>query len=66
LEPSWLSIAIIWYILILTAIYFVCFEARLGALIAGILAWGTLFFWILDNAYIVFGYPVIAQKPGNR
>ena len=64
LEPFWLSIAIVWYILILTAIYFVRFGARLGALIAGILAWVTLFFWILDNAYIVFGYPIIAQKPG--
>ena len=64
LEPFWLSIAIVWYILILTAIYFVRFGARLGALIAGILAWVTLFFWILDNAYVVFGYPIIAQKPG--
>jgi uncharacterized protein YbjT (DUF2867 family) len=64
LGPFWLSIAIVWYILILTAIYFVRFGARLGALIAGILAWGTLFFWILDNAYIVFGHPIIAQKPG--
>jgi hypothetical protein len=33
-------------------------------LIAGILAWGTLFFWILDNAYIVFVHPIITQKPG--
>ncbi len=64
LEPFWVSIAIVWYILILTAIYFVRFGARLGALIAGILAWGTLFFWILDNTYIVFGHPIIAQKPG--
>jgi len=64
LEPFGLSIAIVWYILILAAIYFVRFGARLGALIAGILGWGTLFFWILDNVYIVIGYPVIAQKPG--
>jgi uncharacterized protein YbjT (DUF2867 family) len=64
LEPFWLTIAIAWYILILTAIYFVRFGARLGALIAGILGWGTLLFWILDIAYIVFGYPIIAQEPG--
>ena len=64
LEPFWLSIAIVWYILVLAAIYFVRFGARLGALIAGILGWGTLFFWILDIAHIVFGYPIIAQKPG--
>jgi hypothetical protein len=65
LEPFWPSIAIAWYILILTAIYFVRFGARLGAFIAGILAWGTLFFWILDNAYIVLGHPIMAQKPGT-
>ncbi|CAN5631553.1 hypothetical protein BH23THE1_BH23THE1_06360 [soil metagenome] len=64
LEPFWLTIAIVWDILILTAIYFVRFGARLGALIAGILGWGTLLFWILDIAYIVFGYPIIAQEPG--
>jgi hypothetical protein len=31
-------------------------------LVAGILAWGTLIFWILDNEYIVMGYPIIAQN----
>ena len=65
LEPFWLSIAVIWYILILSAIYFVRFGARLGALIAGILGWGSLVFWLLDNFYLVFGYTIIAEKPGN-
>ncbi|MDN5846227.1 MAG: NAD-dependent epimerase/dehydratase family protein [Candidatus Nitrosocosmicus sp.] len=66
LEPFWLSIAVIWYILILSAIYFVRFGARLGALIAGILGWGSLVFWLIDNFHFVFGYPIIAEKPGNE
>ncbi|MDN5847972.1 MAG: hypothetical protein L0H53_17060 [Candidatus Nitrosocosmicus sp.] len=64
MELFWLAIAIVWYILILTSIYFVRFGDGLGALIAGILAWGTLLLWILGNAYIVFGYPIIVQEPG--
>lgn len=65
LEPFWLWIAIIWYLLIFAAIYFVRFGARLGALIAGILAWGSLVFWLLDNYNLVFGYSVIANPPAN-
>jgi uncharacterized protein YbjT (DUF2867 family) len=66
LEPFWLLIAVIWYVLIITAIYFVRFGARLGALIAGILGWGSLVFWLLDNFYIIVGYPIIAERPGNN
>ncbi len=65
LEPSWLLLAFIWYLLILIAIYFVRFGARLGALIAGILGWGSLAFWLLDNFYVLTGYSIIAEKPGN-
>src|SRR4029078_5990143 len=65
LESFWLLIAVIWYLLILIAIYFVRFGARLGALIAGILGWGSLAFWLRDNFYIVSGYSIIAARPGN-
>ena len=65
LEPFWLSIAVIWYLLIFVSIYFVRFGARLGALIAGILGWGSLVFWLLDNLYIVIGYPIIATIPDS-
>lgn len=65
LEPFWLLIGVVWYLLIFIAIYFVRFGARIGALIAGILGWGSLAFWLLDNFYLISGYPVIAEKPGN-
>ncbi|KAA2283283.1 NAD(P)H-binding protein [Candidatus Nitrosocosmicus agrestis] len=65
LEPFWLSIAIIWYLLILFAIYFIRYGARLGALLAGILAWCTLAFWLFDVYSFVFRYSVIVNEPGN-
>jgi len=66
LEPFWLLIAVIWYVLISISIYFVRFGARLGALVAGILGWGSLAFWLLDNFHMVSGYSIIAERPGNN
>jgi uncharacterized protein YbjT (DUF2867 family) len=65
LEIFWLLIAGIWYLLIFIAIYFVRFGARLGALVAGILGWGSLAFWLLDNIHIVSGYSIIGERPDN-
>jgi uncharacterized protein YbjT (DUF2867 family) len=65
LEIFWLLIAVIWYLLIFIAIYFVRFGARLGALVAGILGWGSLAFWLLDNFNIVSGYSIIGERPDN-
>lgn len=65
LEPFWLFIAVIWYVLIFVSIYFVRFGARLGALVAGILGWGSLAFWLLDNFHMVSGYSILAERPGN-
>lgn len=65
LEPMWIFVAVIWYSSIIGAIYFVRFGARLGALIAGIVGWGTLLFWAVDNIYIIAGYSIIASNPDN-
>ncbi len=66
LQPFWLFIAAVWYLLIFVSIYFVRFGARLGALIAGILGWGSLVFWLLDNFHMVSGYSIIAERPSNN
>lgn len=63
LKPLWLTIAISWYLLIFFSIYFIRYGARLGAFIAGILAWGTLIFWISDNYYIVSGHSLLFSNP---
>jgi hypothetical protein len=37
----------------------------LGYLIAGILSWFTLAFWLFDNFYVVFDTSVIATSPNE-
>ncbi|VFJ13271.1 NAD-dependent epimerase/dehydratase family protein [Candidatus Nitrosocosmicus franklandus] len=66
LEPFWLFIAVVWYLLIFVSIYFVRFGARLGALVAGLLGWGSLGFWLLDIFQMVAGYSIMVQKPNNQ
>jgi uncharacterized protein YbjT (DUF2867 family) len=63
LKPLWLVVAVIWYLSILISIYFIRYGAKLGALIAGIVGWGTLIFWMLDNYYIISGHSLIFSNP---
>lgn len=63
LTPFWLTIAVLWYLSIIFSIYFIRYGARLGALVAGIIGWGTLIFWLLDNYYIVSGHSVLFSTP---
>lgn len=63
---NWIIPAIIWYLGIAFAIYFLRYGARLGALIAGVLGWLTLVFWLTDNLYIVGGggrTPLLVSSP---
>ncbi len=55
LKPIWLMVGVFWYLSIIFSIYFIRFGAKSGALVAGIVAWTTLIFWILDNYYIISG-----------
>jgi len=64
-EPAWILAGILWYIAIITAIVFVKSKTRLGFLIAGILSWITLAFWLFDNFYVVFETSLIADKPNE-
>ena len=63
LEPAWLTVAVLWYLFIIFSIYFIRYGARLGALVAGIIGWATLIFWISDNYYIVSGHSLIFSNP---
>ena len=64
-EPLWLLAGIFWYITIIAAIVFVKNKTRLGFLIAGILSWITLAFWLFDNFYVVFETSLIIDKPNE-
>jgi len=50
-SPHWIILAILWYFGILFAIFFVKNGARLGSMVAGIIGWITLAFWLFNNIY---------------
>ena len=62
-EISWLIGSIVWFVAIGFGILFVMQKTRLGYLIAGILSWITIAFWLFDNFYVIFDMSVIAQEP---
>ena len=64
-KPLWILGGIFWYVTIVAAIVFVKNKTRLGFLIAGILSWITLAFWLFDNFYVVFETSLIIDKPNE-
>lgn len=63
-QPIWVVLAGLWYFCIAFSIFFIHKGARLGSIIAGIIGWITLTFWLLDNFYLIFGTSVLASPPG--
>jgi uncharacterized protein YbjT (DUF2867 family) len=63
LKPFWLVVAVLWYLSIIVSIYFIRYGARLGALVAGIIGWATMVFWVSDNYYIISGHSLIVSNP---
>jgi len=64
-EPLWLVGSFVWYAAIAAAIIFIHNKTRLGYLIAGVLSWITLAFWLFDNYYFIFATSVIASQPNE-
>ena len=64
-QPAWIIAGVFWYIAIFAAIIFVKNKTRLGFLIAGIISWATLAFWLFDNFYILFDTSLIIEKPNE-
>ncbi len=58
----WLPVSIIWYGVIVFATLMVHNRTRLGYMIAGILSWVTLTFWLVDNFHTVFEEPIISAE----
>lgn len=64
-QPVWMIAGLFWYVAIIAAIIFVKQKTRLGFLIAGIISWITLAFWLFDNFYVVFDTSLIIEKPNE-
>ena len=65
LNPIWIVVAAFWYFFIIISIYFIRYGAKLGALVAGIIGWATLAFWIMDNYYIIGGHSILFSNPNT-
>lgn len=64
-QPLWIIGSFFWYMSIFSAIIFIHNKTRLGYLIAGVLSWVTLAFWLFDNYYVVFQTSIIAAQPNE-
>ncbi|MBA4462995.1 MAG: NAD-dependent epimerase/dehydratase family protein [Nitrosopumilaceae archaeon] len=64
-EPLWLFASIVWYVTIGFSILFVYNKTRLGYLIAGVLTWVTMAFWLFDNFHVAFQMSLIADEPNQ-
>lgn len=62
-QPIWLIASGFWFVTIIAAISFVNKKTRLGYMIAGLLSWITLAFWLFDNYSIVFHKSLFAVEP---
>ncbi len=66
LTPFWIAVAVLWYLSIIISIYFIRYGAKLGALLAGIVGWATLVFWLLDSYYIISGHSILFSNPSTN
>ena len=64
-QSLWIAGSLVWYSAIAVSILFIHNKTRLGYLIAGVLSWTTLAFWLFDNYHIVFETSVIASQPND-
>jgi predicted transporter len=62
-QTGWLVISVVWFFAIIASIVLVNNKTRLGYLLAGIVSWVTLPFWLFDNYYVVFRDSVISKQP---
>jgi hypothetical protein len=57
-DTSWTILHGFWYLGVLAALYFIRKDARLGALIAGMIGWTAFGFFFANSLYLAFYAPV--------
>lgn len=62
-EPLWLLGSAAWYAAIAFAAVMIRNKTRLGYMVAGVLSWVTLSFWLFDNFHVVFDASLISTAP---
>lgn len=61
--PLWLLASAGWYAAIVFAAVMIHNKTRLGYMVAGVLSWVTLSFWLFDNFHVVFDASLISTEP---
>ncbi|WP_148704149.1 NAD(P)H-binding protein [Nitrosopumilus piranensis] len=64
-DPLWILASVVWFTVIVLSIVTIRNKTRLGYMMAGVLSWVTLAFWLFDNYYVVFGISLIASTPNE-
>jgi len=62
-QAGWLLASSAWFIAVACAIRLVHHKTRLGYLVAGVLSWTALGFWLLDNLHVVLQTSLVAGEP---
>jgi len=63
-QAGWLLASSAWFVAAASAIRFVRHKTRLGYLVAGVLSWAALGFWLSDGLHTVLQTPLVADGPG--
>lgn len=62
-QIGWLVVSGVWFATLIISIVFVNNKTRLGYVLAGIVSWVTLPFWLIDDFYLIFDSSIIAKQP---
>ena len=62
-EPFWIIVLSIWNVMIGFSLFLVFRKTKSGYVMAGVLSWITIAFWMFDNSHIFFGLSLIASEP---
>ena len=62
-EPFWIIVLSIWNVMAGFSLFLVFRKTKMGYVMAGVLSWITIAFWMFDNSHIFFGLSLIASEP---
>ena len=62
-EPFWIIVLSIWNVMAGFSLFLVFRKTKMGYVMAGVLSWITIAFWMCDNSHIFFEVSLIASEP---
>ena len=62
-EPFWIIVLSIWNVMAGFSLFLVFRKTKMGYVMAGVLSWITIAFWMCDNSHIFFEVSLIVSEP---